>query len=138
MKIAALAAALALAGCAPGYESLGFQKPDATYQKIVITQTIRGTGGGTNQVPVFIKRFEDGGRLALCGYVLPGGTSVAKELLDAQLRSPDARFTLDSKTVGDLSFIAPTETAYDGLGARANCVRTQTPWADRLKEAPRS
>jgi hypothetical protein len=133
MKIALLAGVLALTGCAPAYERLASQKPDATYEKLVITTT--GTVG-TNQTPIFIKRFEDQGQLALCGYMLPGGTANFRDLIAGQTASRDSRFILNSQVVGDLSFIVSTAVTFDGLGATAGCVRTQTPWSDRLLRAP--
>ncbi|SRR5260221_7527692 len=136
MKTAALLTLLVLGACAtaPAYEPIGLQKPDASYQKIVVTTTT--TTGGPNVLPIYIKRFEDNGRLALCGYMLPSGAPAIRELIGTQMASPESRYILDSQVIGTLSFVVATEPGLDGIGATASCVRTQTPWAERLKRAP--
>jgi hypothetical protein len=117
-----------LGGCASlsPYDRMGSRPADASYRKLVLSSSSTAGSGSSVDVTLFIKAFDSGGKLGLCGYYLASGSgSDYIEMVGDQLSSADSVLSVDSEKVGDLSLLRWSASERDAV---ANCVQSKVAW----------
>lgn len=117
----------------PAYQALESRPADATYQRIPLGLT---TSQGDTTVIVFLKAFDVGGALGLCGYYLENATSRGSQLVREMFRSPNSLITVGGTPVADTGFILPNRFANSETDARAGCIRTPIGWQPGFLGSP--
>lgn len=125
--------ALMLAGCA-NVTTIGDKKADNTYRQVTPVLVMRQ--GHQIPVPVFVKAYPDGGKLALCGYYLDNTPADWGSTLRLALADGGSALYLGGDRVTNLAFLKPNPGPALEDARVARCIRTERPWREGVDKAP--
>ena len=125
MERVTLAALLLLTGCVSHPPITRSEPLTVSYKRVDLPLS---TNSGQYSFPVFIRTFDDGGKLGVCGLALEPGGALVTDIAYAIADDHHSQLILAGSPVSGLSFLRFHNLLTPDSARVANCIRTEQAW----------